>query len=235
MLRRTLSFLGLIAFILAVRPAHATTITTYSDPASWSSASTVAQTITFEGLAPANGSTTYSGPTGLTTGGVEFIGYTYSGGSWIQVIDTNFSSWYNFGSNDALLQDMDRPSSGSPLPYIHIVLPANVTALGMDLFTVSPSAATYQITVAGTPYTVPTDPKPTEAFWGLTSDTPIATLDLTLPGSVYNGSTMALLDNFQYGTASSQVSQAPEAATFVLIGSGLIGIAALKRLARKPR
>ena len=234
MLRRTiLNLLGLAAFILAALPARSATITTYTNLASWLAASTVQQDITFEGLAPADGSTTYQGATGVTSGGVEFIGYTSTGASWIQVIDTNFSSWYNFGSNDALGQDLDRPNSGSPLPSIQIVLPANVTAFGLDLFTVSPSALSYAITVAGTQFIVPTDALPTEAFWGVTSTTPIASISLTLQGTVYNGSTTALLDNFQFGT--SDLSQAPEAATFVLIGSGLIGIAILKRRIVRPQ
>ncbi len=153
-----LNLLGLAAFVLAVNPARSATITTYTDPVAWQAASTIQQTIDFEGLATPGGTTTYNGPTGVTSGGVEFIGYISSGTSWIQVIDTNFSSWYNFGSNDALGQDMDRPNAGSPVPYIQIVLPANVTSFGMDLFTVSPNALNYAITVAGTQYIVPTTP-----------------------------------------------------------------------------
>ncbi len=226
MLRSSIAVLT-FAVTLSVVPARSTTITTYTDQTAWQAASNVQQTVTFEGLAPSDSSTTYQGSTGLTTDGVEFIGYTSSGASWIQVIDTNFSTWYNFDSNDALLQDMDRPSASSPLPYVEIVLPANVTSFAMDLFSVSPNALNYSITVAGNQYTVPTDARPAEAFWGITSDTPISSVTLTLQGTVYNGSTSALLDNFQFGT--SDLSQAPEAATFVLIGSGLIGIAGLKK------
>ena len=230
MSRYTILVTVLVVLTLAVIPAHSTTITTYSDPNAWQTAATAQQTITFEGLAPTDGSATYSGATGLTTGGVEFIGYTSSGASWIQVIDTNVSQWYNFGSNDALVQNMDRPTAGSALPYVQIVLPANVTAVGMDLFTVSPNALNYSITVAGNQYTVPTEARPTEAFFGITSTAPISSLTLTLQGTAYNGSTNALLDNFQYGTAD--VSQAPEGATFVLIGSGLIAIAGLRKFWR---
>jgi threonine dehydrogenase-like Zn-dependent dehydrogenase len=64
---------------------------------------------------------------------------------------------------------------------------------------------------------------------GVTSDTPIASLDLTLQGSTFNGDSVALVDNFQFGNAAQDMSQAPEAATFLLIGSGLIGIAILKK------
>src|SRR5215472_13642263 len=125
---RALVTLSLGALVLFVTPAYSTTITTYSDLASWQAAANVLQTVAFEGLAPTNSSTTYTGPTGVTSGGVEFIGYTSSGASWIQVVDTNFSTWYNFGTNDALDLSMDRPTSASPLPDIHIVLPTGVTA-----------------------------------------------------------------------------------------------------------
>lgn len=236
---RALSFISLAAFLLAATPARSATITTYTDPNAWASASTVQQNITFAGLAPANGATVYSSPTGVTSDGVEFIGYTSSGSSWIEVIDTSFNQYFDFtstdGSSDALLQNMDRPNASSPLPYIQIVLPAGVTAFGMDLFTVDPSALSYQITVAGNNYTVPTDPLPTEQFFGVTSDTPIASINLTLLGTTYNGSTYALLDNFSFGTASvGEMGAAPEGTTFLLIGSGLIGIAALKKFIRKP-
>lgn len=225
---------SLPAAALVVAPAYSTTITAYSDASAWQSAASVLQTVNFEGLAPANGSTTYTGATGVTSGGVEFIGYSSSGSSWIQVIDTNMSIYYNFGSNDALRQNLDRPTSGSPLPYIHVVLPANVTAFGMNLFTASPNAATYTITVGGTQYTVPTANRPTQTFWGVTSDTAIPSLDLTLQGTTYNGSTSAFLDDFRYGAAQG-MSDAPEAATFLLIGSGLIGIAVLKKWIEKHR
>jgi len=236
---RFLSLLSFAAFALAVIPVRSATITTYNDPASWQAASSTLQpTITFEGLAPANGNTTYQSPTGVTTGGVEFIGYLSNGSSWIEVLDTNVSPWYNFGSNDALVQSLDRPNAGAPVPYIHIVLPADVTSAGMDLFTASPNAATYTITINGTQYSVPTNARPTQAFWGFTSDTPISSIDLTLQGTVYNGSSFAFLDNFQYGIAAGTsggggMSDAPEATTFVLIGSGLFGIAALRKLLGK--
>lgn len=225
---RVITFLSLLALAFTIAPAYSTTITTYTDPTAWQDAANVLGTVTFDGLAPTDGATQYTGSTGLTQDGVEFIGYTSTGSSWIQVIDTNFSPYYDFGTDDALMQEMDRPNSSAPLPTIEVVLPAGITAFGMDLFTVSPSALSYTITINGTPYTVPTDPNPTLAFWGITSDTPISSFTLTLPSSTYNGSTAALLDNFEFGTAQD-LSEAPEGATFLLIGSGLIGIVVVKK------
>src|ERR1019366_7109356 len=119
-----------------------------------------------------------------------------------------------------LIQPLSRPNSSSPLPYINIVLPANITALGMDLFTTSPQALNYVITVAGNQYTVPTSSQPTLAFWGITSDTPITSLQLTLQGTTWNSLTNELLDNFSFG--ASDLTAPPEAGTYLLIGSGLI-------------
>lgn len=221
------------AALLAFLPAYSSTITTYSSLTDWQAATASYQTLDFEGLTPPNSSTPYNSGISPAGTGVQFLGY--SGSTAIQVIDTNLSTWYNFGTNDAVLQDMNRPNSGSPVPYIHIVLPSAITALGMDLFSVSPDGLTYTVTVAGTQYTVPTNARPNTAFFGITSDTEITSLDLTLQGTTYNGSSHALLDNFRFGSSGGGVanlSEAPEASTYLLIGSGLIGLMLLRK--KKP-
>ncbi len=230
-LRLSILFAGLA---LALIPAYSTTITTYSDPTSWAAATAPGyQTVTFEGLTTPGGVTNYYGSTGVTSDGVEFIGYTYAGVSDLQVIDTSAYTWFNDGTGDALLQSLSRPNSGSPLPYVNIVLPANVTALGLDLWTTNNPAMSYSITVAGNQYTVPTLAGNTVAFWGITSDTAISSIQFTVPSTPTQG-TEALLDNFSFG--ASDMSAAPEAATYLLIGSGLIGLIVLrKRLAPEKR
>jgi hypothetical protein len=212
----------------ALAPAYATTITTYNSAANWEAATTAGyQTVTFEGLTAPGTVSDYYSAAGVSNSGVEFIGYSSTGASDIQVIDTTISSYYDDGTGDALLQTMNRPNSSSPLPYINIVLPANVTALGMDLWTSSSPAMTYSITVAGNTYTVPTVGGNTVAFWGLTSDTPITSLQLTVPASTPTSGTNAFLDNFSFG--ASDLSAAPEAGTYLLIGSGLIGLVILRK------
>ena len=219
----------LAALMLGLVPAYSTTITTYSSLTNWQGATSSYQTINFEGLTPPNTSTPY--PSGVSPNGtgVQFIGI--SGSTSIQVIDTNLSPFYNFGTNDALMEDMNRANSGSPLPYIHIVLSSAITALGMDLFSVSPAGDSFTITVAGNQYTVATNPNPDTAFWGITSDTAITSVDLTLQGTTFNGSSHALLDNFRFGAAggAGNMSEAPEAGTYLLIGSGLIGLMLLRK------
>src|SRR3984885_13108886 len=213
---------------LTLMPAYSTTITTYNSLSTWQAATSAGyQTVGFEGLAPAGGVSSYTGPGGVTASGVEFIGYSSSGSSDIQVVDTSGFSWYNWGTGDALLQSLDRPNSGSPLPYINIVLPANITSLSLDLFTTSPQALSYIITVAVNQSSVPTSTQPTLAFWGITHDTPITSIQLTLQGTTFNSSSNELLDNFSFG--ASDLTAAPEAGTYLLIGSGLIGFVLLRK------
>jgi hypothetical protein len=100
----------------------------------------------------------------------------------------------------------------------------------MYLYSANNQAMSYTITVAGNQYTVPTYTQPTLAFWGVTSVTPISSVQLTLAGTTYNQSAEALVADFVFG--DSDMSAAPEAGTYLLIGSGLIGFVALrKRLA----
>jgi hypothetical protein len=214
---------------LALVPAYSTTITTYTNEASWEAATTAGyQTVTFAGLAPSGGSTSYDTATGVTASGVEFIGYSSAGVSNVQVIDTTSVSWYNDGTGDALIESASpEPSSSSPLPYINIVLPANVTSLSLDLWTASTPAMSYSITVAGNTYTVPTVGGNTVTFWGITSTTPITSIQLDVPAATPSSGTQALLSDFNFG--ASDLSAAPEAGTYLLIGSGLIGLVVLRK------
>jgi len=216
---------------LALVPAYSTTITTYSDQSSWQAATAAGfQTVTFTGYAPNGGTSNYYSASGVSASGVEFIGYSSYGVSDIQVIDTSAISWYNDGSGDALIQTASPATSTTPLPYINIVLPANVTAVAMDLWTASSPGMSYNISVAGNQYTVPTVGQNTETFFGLTSDTAISSLQLTVPGATADSGTEALLDNFSFGSAD--MSAAPEAGTYLLIGTGLIGLVILRKRLR---
>jgi hypothetical protein len=125
---------------------------------------------------------------------------------------------------------MSPSTSSAPLPYINIVLPANVTSLSLDLWTASSPGMTYSITVDGNTYNVTTVGGNTETFWGITSDTPITSIQLDVPGATTSSGTEALLDNFSFGT--SDLSAAPEAGTYLLIGSGLIGLVILRKRLR---
>ena len=109
------------------------------------------------------------------------------------------------------MQSLSRPNAGSPLPYVNIVLPSNITSLSLDLFTTSPQALSYTITVAGNQY-YGAHLHPTHA--GLLGDyvhRPDYFLQLTLAGTTYNSSSNELIDNFSFGV--SDLTAAPEAGT----------------------
>lgn len=204
---RCLSFIPvLLAVACILTPAYSATITTYSTLADWQAIVSDSQLIDFEGLAPAGGNTGY--PSGLTVNGVEFIGLS---GTTFGVWDTNNNSAFNFGSNEAAY-------AFATSPDVQITLPAGVTAFGIDLFS-AVAPVTYKVSFLGNQYTVPTYSKPTRAFFGAKSDTAISTVELTLQGS--NPNYYSFFDNFRFDV--------PEANTYLLIGSGLVGLALLKR------
>src|SRR5258708_1031371 len=205
---RFLIVLSIVALALTVAPACATTIQTYTDLASWQAATSPLLLMDFE-----NGS--------LGNASVQFSGV--SGSLFVQ--DTTAASWMNFGTGKAAAIIMQ---SLSPIPYIHIVLNTPVTAFALNAFTANPNAVSFTITYNGTSsYTVPTPASTTPAFFGLTSDTLITSIDLKLQGPPQG--TYEFVDNFRTRTAMAQDTQAPEAATFLLIGSGLCGLMALRK------
>lgn len=211
-----ISLLTIFALAVMATPACPTTITTYSSSASWLAATTGVQTDDFEGLAPAGSYTTGA----FSENQVQFIGLS---GATIGVADTSSGSFSfaNFGTGDAAFVFSTSTAQ--------ITVPTPVTAFGINLFT-SPNAQNYTVTTLSTPFTVPTFTQPTVAFFGVTSDTPFTTIDLQVP----SGGTYSFFDNFQWGTAEVG-SPVPEAGTFLLIGTGLMGFAVFRRRVREPR
>ena len=215
---------AVIALTLAAVPAHSTIVTTYSVQANWLAALTGQQALDFSGLA-----------TGSLPGGVSLLAGTIiftASNNTLQAVDTGLSPYFNFGTGIALSIYNDR-MSGGPAPNIHVVLPAGVTAFGLNLFTGSPNGMSVSVAAGGSTFTVPTFGQPTPAFFGLTSSTPITSVDLTVLGTAFNGGTWGFIDNFSFGTAAT--TDTPEIASKVLIGSGLVLLAGLKRRARGAR
>lgn len=213
----------LLTLALAVTPAYSTTITTYNSLSTWQAATTGVQTLDFESLSTG----TYSG--GLTDGGVQFIGYSSYPAS-TAIWDTSAYPWTDYGTGKAVLINI----AGSTMPYLEIVLPSPVTAIGMNLFSANPNGLSFTVSVLSTPNTVATSATAPPTFFGVTSDTPFQTIDVSLPAWSSHSGAYQFLDNFSDGTAS--LSDAPEATTFLLIGTGLIGIAILRtRMNRRKK
>lgn len=209
------------ALLLTALPVHAALVT-YTDAASFTAASTGLTTIGFEGVAPANSYAAFNDSLGYKIDGLQFLGVSSAVPSYaLRIVDSGSGSpYWNFGSGATLESpSYDRSASATFLPYIHVNLPASVTAFSAELMTVSPNALTYQVAVQGTSFSVPTAVRPNRTFFGLTSDAPISFIDFTVAGTTYNGGTFGLIDNVQFG---SELPPTPEGATFLLIGSGLV-------------
>ena len=209
--------LSIFTLCVKVTPACSTTITTYSDLASWQAATTGDQTDTFTGLAPSGNYTTYPG--GILEGGVEFIGISGTTG----VADTSsgsFGSFANYGTGDA---GWVSGSTG-----VTITLPTAVTAFSINLFTSGSIGGTWTVTTLSQPSSVtnPTSNSEPPAFFGVTSDTAFSSVTLTPPA----GYTYAFFDNFSWGTAQTgSMDPVPEAGTSLLIGTGLVAFAIFRR------
>jgi hypothetical protein len=214
---RAIFLLTLFTLAVMATPAYSATITTYYDSTSWLAATTGVTTDDFTGYSPSGTYMMY--PTGIFENGVEFIGLSGSTG----VMDTTLASYYNFGTGDAGFVSAGGTS-------VQITLQTPVTAFSIDLFT-NPAQVTYTVTTLSTPFTVPTfTTSAGPAFFGVTSDTAFSSVNLQVPtGTVY-----AFFDNFQFGTADVE-SPVPEAGTFLLIGTGLLGFAVFRRKVRQPR
>lgn len=216
---------SILILALFIAPVYSGTVTTFTNANSWQAALAGFQTLDFEGLAPAGGTTNYG--SGLMDNNVQFLGLN-QGAFVLIVLDTTMSPFFNYGTGEALALKTDRSNSGLPVPYIHVVLPSPVTAAGFNLFSASPAALTFTVNVGGNPYNVPTFSTPTPAYFGITSDTPFSTLDVIAQGTVFNGGTTTFVDNFSVGSELSS-SSVPEPASCLFIGAGLAAIGLIRR------
>jgi hypothetical protein len=216
---------GILALTLLAAPAYSAVVTTYTSMASWQAAANSLTAIDFASQ------TLGTYPGGLTISFIQFTNGLSGSNVPLTIMDTAGSLYFDFGTGRALELGTDRPLSTSPVPYIHMAFTSTFTAIGFNLFSASPTGLTFTVTTPSGTYSAPTFAQPTLAFWGITSDTPITTLDLTLQGAVFQGGSLAFVDNIQFGAENAPV---PEAATCVTIGSGLLVLGLLRKRRGPP-
>ena len=212
--------------LLAAQTAQATTLLQgFSDLPSWLAAVTASADDTFDSLTAGS---TYSTSSGYTDAyGIEFIGTFDSAGYSLEVVGPSLNQAYNFGSGNSLYSGM---SLSNRSPILMVNLPANVTAIGLDVMTtgnVYPVTITVGDAVTQASVTVSTA-QGQQTFYGFTFSAPVTWLKASIPGAP--SYTNVLLDNFQIGAVD--LVSTPEPATFLLIGLGLICMACLRK--RRP-
>lgn len=217
--------LSVVALASAVTAQAA--VTTYNDRNVFNAAVTSQTTLDFEAQNTAPGSFTYYGGTGLSLSGVNFTaplsGYLY-------VADVNaVNPSYNWGSGASLLYGSVNENGN-----LVITLPTNTFSFGLDMMAEADGNAdatagqAFDVDVDGTHYGVTTAQRPTRTFFGLSSDTAISSITLTMNNTLFNFRMLPILDNFSF---SSQGGNVPEPGTLGLIGLALAGAALARRRA----
>ena len=172
------------------------------------------------------GYTFFNTAAGLTTGGVNFVGYSHSsvmGPYWLAVVDPGLDpSQYGFGSG-AVLRGLSGPNEPTP-GYITATLNGNYTSISADLNTVLGGGANVIVTLStGEVIVVATTPlSDTWSFFGITSDVGISSISFQSSTDQY-----LVMDNLTYGDDPPQA--APEPGSLMLFGSGLFVVAGILR------
>lgn len=203
--------LSILVVLLAIAPAFGSVVAVYSDRASWESSlgGATFDLITFDDVLAGD----YSTSAGLTVDGISILGLN---GASYDLSVGNFCpgpSVYCWNSGALAYQS----STGETMV---ITPPGTVRATGFDLMT---GSTAYVVTVdvssgGGTEYYVPTFTSPARAFFGITTDSAITSIQISGPG-------LRLVDNIE----TADPTQTPEVMTMLLIGAGLIVLRILGR------
>ena len=222
-LRGRLQFFLIVWIVMAYLavPAGATTLL-YLDPLAWAAATTGRTVIDFEGLASPGISGNYSGPGGLTLGGIQFIGVTPPDSYYLFTQDPDTAPQFNWNSGDILMGPNAAWAPANP-GYIEAALPGEYTAVGAYVMTFGPYAQQVLVSIPGTSesFTVNTSNPQARTFVGLiSSDVPIQSVRFQATNS------FILMDDFTYG------QETPEAETLLLGATGLLGLWIAGRMRR---
>jgi hypothetical protein len=211
---------------------HIIPILVHNNPTSWNANVHSVTTTTFEGLAPANGSTTYPG--GVTVGNVNVVA---TNGAAITAVDAT-AFGYSFSSGVALALPTSSvfrvnfltPVSAAAFNAVYIV---NGQPVGSDLRVIVYKPNGQSITLTTPTFFVASG---VAGFQGYISDE-ISAIEITFIGSGFGGSGgTLLLDNIfiaQPRVMPTPISDLPEPATLLLLGAGLAGVAVKIRSGRK--
>jgi hypothetical protein len=209
MKQRVFSRLGIISFLIATY-----SLLTYSqagivrleDRATFERGLSKQTKIDFENLVPNSGFRNYKMPDGLTINGVSL--QTTGGGRFGPSALSVVGGWYYAGPAYETTTGAKITWSPPNQPgnaYLEVRLPAEVTAVGADLWTVQPALGSVEVLLTSSDgqtqsATVATAQRPAATFIGFTSLAPISSIRFSIP----QGQTGLILDNFTFGQSTAK-------------------------------
>jgi hypothetical protein len=212
--------------LLALAMVSSATVVTYTSRATWEAASSGITNVDLESLGLAtNGYADYGTASGLTTGGLSFVGVLDPSTYYLWAYHPPTGNDQDYESQTILRGPEYRTTS-----YLRITLPTATTAFGLELMTVFPGAQNFRILLDGTDigFAVTTASRPTRTFFGFTSTTAVSELRIALDSGTVN-TTQGIFDNFAYGAGEPPPGETPEVATLLGVGSGLVMMRWIRR------
>jgi hypothetical protein len=194
--------------------------------------------INFDNAVTSGTITDYSTAAGLTLSGVNFTGKLAAGGYQLSALRPDYYATYGgWNGNPSVLAGPSGTGNPTYSGALTITLPAGITAVGTDLYTVAQGDADantvspVQFTLStGQTFSITTFGKPTLAFAGFTSTVPITSITVQAPTGA---ATFPDLSSFVFGHTGSGSAAAPEPGSIALLGSCLLPLAGL--IARRRR
>ena len=203
---RLFSRLGIISFLMAtysVLTYSQTGIVRLEDRATFERGLSKQTKIDFENLVPNSGFRNYKMPDSLTINGVSL--QTTGGGRFGPGYISVLGGWYYAGpiyetTTGAKLTWSPPNQPGNA--YLEVTLPAEVTAVGTDFWTLQPAVGSVEVFITASDEqtqsaSVATAQRPAATFVGFTSPTPISSIRFAIP----RGQVGLILDNFTFGQA----------------------------------
>jgi len=211
----------MIALTLLAAPAGASP-TVHPTKTDWTAAVTNIITVPFTAQATSTAYTEYNTSAGITAGGVNFVGFGGTPGTYsLKVYNPAYSSTFNRGSGPSL-------GGGYSPGYLLATLPAGgVYALAVDISSeVQPRNVLIILSSGGVDntYTITTPTDSSMMWWGVTSDIAITNIKFSATG------TFTMIDNFEYGSIPGE--EIPEPIGLVLGSTGLAAIWLARRMRR---
>jgi Tol biopolymer transport system component len=198
-----LAFVGSLALVCSVSGDAQSGLTQFNDRPTFSAATSNITLIEFDDVAPRSGFTNYKAPNVFSTRGLQFqLG---GGGRFGPGAISVVGGWYYAGplyETTTGAKITWSPPNQPGNAYLEVRLPAEVTAIGADLWTVQPASGSVEVVLTASDgqtqsASVATAPRPAATFIGFTSLTPITSIRFSIP----QGQTGLILDNFTFGQA----------------------------------